>query len=1847
MADEILDPAAGGARAPRPTPEGIVPVQAEGAQAVFRFQPPAPGAESGGPVQAPGAQAVFRFKPSPQPTTTAAQEAASYDAAIEEHGLGTKDLTQDLTTRPFGDVDPQLAELLGDDLPERIKVLQEENLGELVDKVDFDWLRKDLEQRLWRRELASLRAVGKNPMGLSQGERIDMVERVKRTAEYHAARKLNQESIGPQAMDPLRGLTKQADTELLAGEGLLPEGRGNIAGKARELQDITLEATEGLVEGDSLVRKALDWAAPGLVSDEGAFGQIPEAIRNPSPLFMGMDYKMPLRQYAAMAYPYSGYEVGRWNLLTKVAQDFFTPVVAVQDVARKIMEEQPELSHSDAVALAMKDPRSVQPIRENKATFDYALEDHVRFTTSPLWLSMRLLHGGNVYDTLMEAADVDLRAATRGADAAPLALLSGAVPFVGPQIAGKVLGEQLFSPSEEPSEVQDFFGALGVAMLAPDLLVGGAAALKGAWSGAKGLSNASRAGRMEKASGVLDKLQKALAEAGDTASEAAAIKAAIEELRFFPEARAGVMDRIGHALDAQQQNHWRAALERLSKNAERAQTKLDKLMGAYRGMDSLPPGAAKQAASLELAAAQQKHAALRIFEALIEDSVRAGKTAGTLASGAKVDTVKAMAAVSDYATSSKRLEAATRELYAKGTPEAKAAVQTALAEFNAATRTMAATNAGYVSRALELGLQSARAARSGAAAELTKLDGGLAGKGWAPAEVVAAREAHEAGITKLMETPKNVDAARRATAQLQATVQGMADSFRKSADIVRNGGKVEKSAAYVVEVAPLKGADAVEQLEGLRRIFGEKPFTALAGDKNVARLLQGHQLGDVELFNAARRLSSLAGADPFSAWSLAIEAERRTLHRLFGEQAIVKATELVEQTLRRADKWALLKKFGTGSDDLLNIMRKGEANGKLGVGELSEAILQARKLGAEAPELQGPLLAREGFHKQLDAVFDKIGATPAEQEAIKAAMDSVAASHAQEAGIQADDVFKQWGVRWAQEFKPTPGQKPLFQEGESVLDEARRLAGPRTKIPSPEFVAEVRRMRNAELEISRGEDYYTWLEGVDEAALVERMGSDLLRRLSGVPKRLRDYAYSRLLPEKLARDLAALGGDYDEFLEVFAQGLSMSDAQRQLVRAVRHYSEWTEMSKETVQALKKAGLLAEVEKELKGFTLTADPDSWAGVFTYKGKTHAAGGVEMGDLVADILEDIVVQMPKGTSSQFRLDLFEYARGRALENTLDGAYQAAFAEQFADAAAVFAQKAGTKVRGAAWKTPGGAMAEVYKTGDIGTLAHELGHIIRLTTPDPGPSLKVIYDTFGDGAKITRKGEEAFADAFMKYMEGQYRPQGFIEKSFRYLKDAWLSFWGKVRGKTGAEVPPQARRLFDKWLSLKPKPSPTAGAPGNRVLQTVDAFVEGIEYGGTSLFRSGGMEPPIVEWVRAMRMLGPDEARRTSAFQAVSNAYVKDGEVAGQALEASQARLLELVFDHAKDPSSYRMDDLAKAALEPLGRVGHMDLKGRAYAATGIVNGASMWRSFEDIAFKISGHGHEALKTALQLTTSKSQKVVKGDVAKASAALREMGIDPRALRDVLGTAQKQDKLTLVQLGHKNLDEFVLDAFVPRNFIQTMDSQIARMVKTGDPQAAKQPWLLSNPVARNLQLTMLLWRRGITSGLLSPRAAHFINNFLGLYAQTWMSAGFNEALRSAVAGGDVIHWAHARPLFTGSAPVDRRILRTMRNMAQELKTDKVLPPPQIGFMNGAVAGIFDDAIMPASQRFESATGEVITKQRLIDEMVKEGVLQSFADTHLIRNKDVAVALGVKQYEGFMGRLEQSLSAAEKHTER
>jgi GNAT superfamily N-acetyltransferase len=160
-------------------------------------------------------------------------------------------------------------------------------------------------------------------------------------------------------------------------------------------------------------------------------------------------------------------------------------------------------------------------------------------------------------------------------------------------------------------------------------------------------------------------------------------------------------------------------------------------------------------------------------------------------------------------------------------------------------------------------------------------------------------------------------------------------------------------------------------------------------------------------------------------------------------------------------------------------------------------------------------------------------------------------------------------------------------------------------------------------------------------------------------------------------------------------------------------------------------------------------------------------------------------------------------------------------------LFSEADGT-IRGAAYlDQPGRYVAEVYKTGDIGTLIHELGHLVRLTMPEEAnDAWRVIIDSFGrevldevggdyDKAKalirevqahrdsgvtelhpndlIVRDMEERFAEGYRLFNEERMpnvleEPTGILRRLFVSLKELWDSFWVRVRGeqRTAEEAP-----------------------------------------------------------------------------------------------------------------------------------------------------------------------------------------------------------------------------------------------------------------------------------------------------------------------------------------------------------------------------------------------------------------------------------------------------------------------------
>jgi len=141
---------------------------------------------------------------------------------------------------------------------------------------------------------------------------------------------------------------------------------------------------------------------------------------------------------------------------------------------------------------------------------------------------------------------------------------------------------------------------------------------------------------------------------------------------------------------------------------------------------------------------------------------------------------------------------------------------------------------------------------------------------------------------------------------------------------------------------------------------------------------------------------------------------------------------------------------------------------------------------------------------------------------------------------------------------------------------------------------------------------------------------------------------------------------------------------------------------------------------------------------------------------------------------------------------------------------------QIHGYYQRTAAGHLIHLFKTGTLGTLFHEQGHLLKaLLGEEEAESLLRIFRGQAarlereEGAKLTRdraadydaytdaeKPEELMADAFKLYLRLQTAPNGVFYRAFERLQYALADAWRRVRGR--AEwLPAEAVAVWDGLL------------------------------------------------------------------------------------------------------------------------------------------------------------------------------------------------------------------------------------------------------------------------------------------------------------------------------------------------------------------------------------------------------------------------------------------------------------------
>ncbi len=142
---------------------------------------------------------------------------------------------------------------------------------------------------------------------------------------------------------------------------------------------------------------------------------------------------------------------------------------------------------------------------------------------------------------------------------------------------------------------------------------------------------------------------------------------------------------------------------------------------------------------------------------------------------------------------------------------------------------------------------------------------------------------------------------------------------------------------------------------------------------------------------------------------------------------------------------------------------------------------------------------------------------------------------------------------------------------------------------------------------------------------------------------------------------------------------------------------------------------------------------------------------------------------------------------------------------------------------------------------------------------------------------------------------------------------------------------------------------------------------------------------------------------------------------------------------------------------------------------------------------------------------------------------------------------------------------------------------------------------IAPTLGSFVMLIRKGMTAGIIFPRASYFINNLHGGITQAVTTAGGPAAFAATLSSGRAFSiWKKAAQetadqfsrrggisfLDSGIPAMDVRLAQIAREgkiLGQ--KSASSIPAPQMGSINPMIRGILDDATIPPDYLFRTAS--------------------------------------------------------------
>jgi len=444
----------------------------------------------------------------------------------------------------------------------------------------------------------------------------------------------------------------------------------------------------------------------------------------------------------------------------------------------------------------------------------------------------------------------------------------------------------------------------------------------------------------------------------------------------------------------------------------------------------------------------------------------------------------------------------------------------------------------------------------------------------------------------------------------------------------------------------------------------------------------------------------------------------------------------------------------------------------------------------------------------------------------------------------------------------------------------------------------------------------------------------------------------------------------------------------------------------------------------------------------------------------------------------------------------------------------------------------------------------------------------------------------------------------------------------GRLGEEMSQMGRKEVFSLVSEMRK----AGRSDDAIFRSLGQWMDAPPTNQLGTFGQAGSEAPLAEGLRFLRNLEESARKDTSAFRTISHSFLGSGRKSGEQAKILNAMLNEIIEESATSNITYsQFVQRMRASLR--GGAAGETMKLHEHLSAGVINASAGARMVEDLARIQAGFDMGTLKQAVKLSKNQGSDAF-NRAAEVRALFQQMGISPENFRSTAKRSQKGGGASWdLVLSADN--QSGLKAVVPRPLMDFLGNDISWMTKAED---AGKTWLLSpdlKHVAPSITSLVMLGRKGMTSGIILPRTAYFINNLHGGITQAITTAGGPAAFAATISSKRAFSiWKKATQetadeflkrggisfLDSGVPAMDARLAQVARDGAiLGQKSASSIPAPQMGSINPMIRGIMDDAIIPPNHTFRTAAGEVLEKRQIIREMMKEGVFETRAGKFLI----------------------------------